>query len=230
MKSKSILFAVLLGTSSSGFADRTVEEWQAKAIETYPDLAVSDSAFNKRFVELYQQLKLTKPQLFETPQWPFVIAQEVAKSVKERTPSPSKPEPRIAEKIELITADAVKQYWLKNIVEPRSLDANFHQLRTANAIERQAINDGSYNGLAQDEANRLNIDILRANGYAEQANALQQARNDYAARVAVAQQNAEQKRQLDDMTSSLRNQMQRQQEELQRQTSELQNISRQLRR
>jgi len=166
-------------------------------------------------------------QKYEADAKPFLAEMAKQSAAPEEREAPAS---RPAPKVELITAKAVKDYWLRNIVEPRSLDANYHQVRDANMRRRHAIESGQYDGLAQDEANRLNIDMLRQNGYSQEADSLQQARNDYAARVAAARQQAEQKQQMDDMTSSLRNQMLIQQNEMQRQTRELQDISRQLRR
>ena len=132
--------------------------------------------------------------------------------------------------MQLITAEAVKAYWLKGIVEPARMSADEYKIKAANESKRNAINTGQYDGLAQDEANRLNIDLLRQNGDVQAANTLQESRDAYAAQVAAARQRAEQKQQMDDFTASLRSEMFLQRVEMQRQTQELQNISRQLRR
>jgi cytochrome c peroxidase len=64
----------------AGFAhgQTTDEEWQAKALESYPELATKGSPLNEKFVKLYNERKKANPGYFKTPEWPFLLASEVA--------------------------------------------------------------------------------------------------------------------------------------------------------
>jgi len=54
------------------------EDWQRKAVELYPDLAVAGSPLNKKYRALYQERLRTNPGYFRLPQWPVLLARESA--------------------------------------------------------------------------------------------------------------------------------------------------------
>lgn len=56
----------------------TTQEWQARAVLKYPDLGVSNSAFNQRFVAAAAARRQTKPGFFADPRWPLLLADELA--------------------------------------------------------------------------------------------------------------------------------------------------------
>jgi hypothetical protein len=51
-------------------------DWQRKAIEMFPELAVKDSPLNKLFISEYSQLKTAEPGFFANPQWPVDLAKQ----------------------------------------------------------------------------------------------------------------------------------------------------------
>jgi hypothetical protein len=59
----------------------TEAEARAAAVKKYPALAVPGSDFNRRFVELHTQFKTTMPAVLAKPEWPMVLADEVAKEL-----------------------------------------------------------------------------------------------------------------------------------------------------
>ena len=48
------------------------------AVQKYPQLGVKDSAFNKRFLEAHTERQSTAPEFFKNPQWPLMLAEELA--------------------------------------------------------------------------------------------------------------------------------------------------------
>lgn len=54
------------------------QDWQRKAVELYPDLAVAGSPLNKKYRALYQERLRTNPAYFKLPQWPVLLAKESA--------------------------------------------------------------------------------------------------------------------------------------------------------
>jgi hypothetical protein len=56
----------------------TVEEAQAAAVQRYPELGVAGSVFNQRFVEKYNHYKANAPGFLATPNWPWLVAAQVA--------------------------------------------------------------------------------------------------------------------------------------------------------
>ena len=98
---KSMVFAVLiLAACGAADAQTTEKQWQAKAIVKYPSLGVGGSPLNKRFVEEYAKRRITNPAFFTKPEWPLLLADELAASGANRPaaaagrPEPeSKPEP-----------------------------------------------------------------------------------------------------------------------------------------
>jgi len=73
----------------NGRAQTTVQDWQAKAVEKYPDLGVRGSSLNKRFIDLYTGRKTSNPEFFSNVQWPLLLADELAAQ-----PSPDAPNPQ----------------------------------------------------------------------------------------------------------------------------------------
>jgi hypothetical protein len=56
----------------------TVEEAQAAAVQRYPDLGRAGSDFNRRFLEKYNHYKANSPGFLNTPNWPWLVAAQVA--------------------------------------------------------------------------------------------------------------------------------------------------------
>lgn len=54
-----------------------VAKSQNEAVRRYPALAIQDSEENRIFVDTYQDLKVTKPELLEDPEWPLKLAQQL---------------------------------------------------------------------------------------------------------------------------------------------------------
>lgn len=61
-------------------AQTTSQDWQAKAIQKYPDIGVAGSELNKRFVEAYTERRKANPSFFNNPEWPLTLADELAKA------------------------------------------------------------------------------------------------------------------------------------------------------
>jgi hypothetical protein len=53
----------------------------AKARKTYPALAVPNSPFNKKFVELYNAKKASEPEFLVAADWPMKLADETANAL-----------------------------------------------------------------------------------------------------------------------------------------------------
>jgi hypothetical protein len=67
---------VAANSANQNFA--TVEEAQAAAIQRYPDLGKSGTDFNRRFIQKYNHYKANAPTFLETPNWPWLVAAQVA--------------------------------------------------------------------------------------------------------------------------------------------------------
>ena len=61
------------------FSQETVEEWQAKAVQAYPDLGVAGSATNLKFIQMVNYLKVSNPAFFNDPKWPYTLALQLAR-------------------------------------------------------------------------------------------------------------------------------------------------------
>jgi len=71
-------------------------EWQAKAVAKYPSLGVQGSELNQRFLELHNQRRKSDPGFFLNPQWPLILADELAATPlpsSTKVPSESPPQP-----------------------------------------------------------------------------------------------------------------------------------------
>jgi hypothetical protein len=76
---KKVIASALLAASMA-FADDSSSS-QAKALELYPALGHADSALNKLFVARVQALRSAADPLMQRPDWPLVIATQVAKEI-----------------------------------------------------------------------------------------------------------------------------------------------------
>lgn len=59
----------------------------AQARKAYPALAVANSPFNKKFVELYNNTKQTNPEFLIQPDWPMQLAAQTARELTSTVPS-----------------------------------------------------------------------------------------------------------------------------------------------
>lgn len=89
MKLLLILFCCLIALGTSVIGQQTNQEWQLAAIKKYPDLGVSDSEFNKRFLDAYAKRKTSDPSFFTNAQWPMMLADEIADPHSEAPPKSS---------------------------------------------------------------------------------------------------------------------------------------------
>jgi hypothetical protein len=55
---------------------------QAAAMERYPDLAKAGSRFNQRFLDKHRAYKAQNSSLLTSPDWPWIVATEVAAELK----------------------------------------------------------------------------------------------------------------------------------------------------
>ena len=55
----------------------TEKDSKAAAIKKYPALAVAGSPFNTRFLERHTKLKNEAPHVFDLPDWPMILADQV---------------------------------------------------------------------------------------------------------------------------------------------------------
>ena len=76
---KAIILALLISAFCfTAVAQMTDKQWQAKAVEKYPALGVQGSELNKRFIDTYTNRRKTNPNFFTNPQWPLILADELA--------------------------------------------------------------------------------------------------------------------------------------------------------
>jgi uncharacterized membrane-anchored protein len=59
-------------------AQTTESDWQAKAVQKYPDLGTEGSPLNTRFIALYNAKKQSDTAFFQNPQWPMLLADEAS--------------------------------------------------------------------------------------------------------------------------------------------------------
>ena len=57
----------------------TVDEAQREALKRYPELGVNGSKLNTAYIARYKAYQQTRPEFFQNPQWPLVLADEVAR-------------------------------------------------------------------------------------------------------------------------------------------------------
>ena len=58
----------------------------ALARKTFPALAVPNSVFNKKFVELYNNARQTNPESLAQPDWPMQLAAQTARELNSSVP------------------------------------------------------------------------------------------------------------------------------------------------
>ena len=63
-----------------GNAQTTEEEWKKKAVQDFPDLAVSGSELNIKYVKKVKSILYSDPSYFKDPRWPYTLAEEVRKN------------------------------------------------------------------------------------------------------------------------------------------------------
>lgn len=93
MRIRITTFLVLAFCRNCG-AQTTVQEWQAKAVQKYSQLGISGSALNKQFVSAYSKRRETDPAFFENPQWPLLLADELARPAGNSASQPVEPSPQ----------------------------------------------------------------------------------------------------------------------------------------
>jgi|GEM_PF-3547671 len=76
-------------TVTASSAPEQVKNAQAEAVRRYPDLGVKNSAFNREFLTLYQQIKSNNPAELNDPQWPIYLADQTAQTLAAATPPPA---------------------------------------------------------------------------------------------------------------------------------------------
>lgn len=84
-----LLFVAFCHTAA---AQATATNWQVKAIEKYPALGIRGSELNIRFLDAYSARRKTDPAFFDNPQWPLVLADELAAPISIKAVQPSPPQ------------------------------------------------------------------------------------------------------------------------------------------
>lgn len=105
-------FLVIL--CGAAFGQVTSQEWQAKAVHKYSELGVSGSRFNKRFIEAYNERRKTKPHFFDNPQWPLMLADELASNpsaVPSTAPVQASPSPTDSTTPSNLCLDAIRSFF-----------------------------------------------------------------------------------------------------------------------
>jgi S1-C subfamily serine protease len=77
----------------------TEEDWKRKAVEKYPALGVLGSTSNKRFRDAHEERRKANPNFFANPQWPLILADELAATSSapvRKPPTPRRAEPQPA--------------------------------------------------------------------------------------------------------------------------------------
>jgi pimeloyl-ACP methyl ester carboxylesterase len=59
-------------------AQTPAQEWQARAVQKYPELAIGGSALNQRFVAAVLERRKADPGFFDNPRWPMTLADQLA--------------------------------------------------------------------------------------------------------------------------------------------------------
>ncbi|XHR28928.1 MAG: hypothetical protein ACFUZC_23815 [Chthoniobacteraceae bacterium] len=68
----------ILLTAQAVWAQQTVEEWQKKTVAEFPEIGVSGSPMNLKFVQTVNALRVSNPAFFKTSNWPYLVAQQIA--------------------------------------------------------------------------------------------------------------------------------------------------------
>ena len=108
-----VVFALLLLGSGAIAQDQT--SFQAEAVREYPALGQAGSDFNRRFIAQYQALKAANDPLLAQPDWPLVLAKQIAAQSSSTPPQsaqstqPTTPAPAIGNAIANALGAATKQ-------------------------------------------------------------------------------------------------------------------------
>jgi len=98
LKTKALAFLALVLCFTCN-AQTTPQEWQVKAVQKYPDLGVSGSALNKQFINAYNERRKADPAFFTNPQWPLMLANELAAQPGQPASPPAAPSPQATQAI-----------------------------------------------------------------------------------------------------------------------------------
>ena len=161
------IFAILLSgcltlpCATQTPAQTTTQEWQAAAVQKYPDLAVAGSELNGRFVDACKERRVATPAFFGNPKWPLLLADELMKSqsapftaatpAAETSPTP----PPVAAKEP--AEGVITEYEAKNIPSAAGLEsASFRWWAPANVQVRGVLvlipgRGGDGRGMASDK-------------------------------------------------------------------------------
>ena len=63
---------------------------QAEAVRKHPSLGVAGSAFNREFLACVQRCRSEKPEVFQNPAWPVILADEVARALPAEPANPDR--------------------------------------------------------------------------------------------------------------------------------------------
>jgi len=96
------LLLLILVIRLTAAAQTTSQEWQLKAVQKYPELGVQGSDLNQRFIAEYNKRHAANPAFFNDPQWPLLLADELAAPTPApaptATPAPARALPKSAGK------------------------------------------------------------------------------------------------------------------------------------
>ena len=76
--------AALAARTRAILSQRTVLDWQKKAICLYPELGVAGSEFNALFLQHYRELRVSTPAFAQEPFWPVLLAKRCADELHAR--------------------------------------------------------------------------------------------------------------------------------------------------
>ena len=72
---------------SEALAQSSIQEWQAKAVQEFPELGVQNSQFNRLFLEKAALLREKSPHSLTDPSWPYRLAVRIAEHPELLRPS-----------------------------------------------------------------------------------------------------------------------------------------------
>ena len=72
-----------------GRSQSPAQDWQAQAIQKYPELGVRGSALNRQFIAAVAARRGANPAFFADPHWPLLLADELAGKPAAASPSPA---------------------------------------------------------------------------------------------------------------------------------------------
>lgn len=74
-----IILIVCLLYGTTAWSQKTVDDWQKKAVTEFPDIGVKDSELNLKYIDAVQSLRVSNPTFFNDPKWPYALAIQVTK-------------------------------------------------------------------------------------------------------------------------------------------------------